>query len=131
MLNIGKYTSHAHSLKREREVEKISTPPDLQESFSRPEGSIPEQITALLGHPIQETDHLFSLPLFTEDLGRLPVYDPFDYEPTFQPNEFEPDPLYNVDSALGEPSTCLWLWVCTDLAFRLDFLPATGQTPRR
>ncbi|KAJ7360937.1 fungal-specific transcription factor domain-containing protein [Mycena albidolilacea] len=99
MLNIGKYTSHAHSLKREREVEEMSTPPDLEEFLSRPEGSTPEQMTAL-GHPIQETDHLFSLPLLTVELGRLPVYDPFDYEPTFQPNEFEPDPLYNVDSAL-------------------------------
>ncbi|KAJ7810544.1 fungal-specific transcription factor domain-containing protein [Mycena olivaceomarginata] len=60
------------------------------------------------GIRFKKTDHLFSLPIFTDELGRLPVrpstrlpvYDPFDYEPTSRPNEFEPDPLYNVDSAL-------------------------------
>ncbi|KAJ6453213.1 fungal-specific transcription factor domain-containing protein [Mycena vitilis] len=29
---------------------------------------------------IQETDHLFALPLYTQELGLLPVYEPFDFK---------------------------------------------------
>ncbi|KAF7347206.1 Fungal-trans domain-containing protein [Mycena venus] len=99
MLNIGKYASQSHSLKRPREGEEVPTPANSSETSTDPvEGSIPQQMLAL-ERSIQETGHLFSLPLLTEELGRLPVYDSFDYEPTFQLNELHYLPRSHLDSA--------------------------------
>ncbi|KAJ6541604.1 fungal-specific transcription factor domain-containing protein [Mycena capillaripes] len=53
-------------------------PPD-----SDPTASADEQIQEL-ERSMEETGNLFSLPLHTEELGRLPVYDSFDYEFTFK-----------------------------------------------
>ncbi|KAJ6479244.1 fungal-specific transcription factor domain-containing protein [Mycena vitilis] len=100
MLNLGKYTSGAYSLKRSLAPEEdaaaalnnINTYTAPLDS-SRP---IAEQIEAL-ERSIQETDHLFSLPLHTEELGRLPVYDSFDYEFPIKPNDmrYPDDPPYD------------------------------------
>ncbi|KAF7340946.1 Fungal-trans domain-containing protein [Mycena sanguinolenta] len=110
MLNIGK-----QSLKRPREVEEIPpapdvshTSPNLPDGLTTPDPSA-QQMQAL-NRPIPETDYLLSLPLLTEELGRLPVYNSFGYQPTFQPNEspyptqsLYPDPeqvLFGLDPAL-------------------------------
>ncbi|KAF7347202.1 Fungal-trans domain-containing protein [Mycena venus] len=97
MLNIGKYTSQSHSLKRAREVENISTPANATEnSLTLPasdDDSIPQQMVAL-ERSMRDTDHLFSLPLLTQELGCLPVYQSFEYQPTFEPNAPYPIPLY-------------------------------------
>ncbi|KAJ7672018.1 fungal-specific transcription factor domain-containing protein [Mycena rosella] len=98
MLNIGKYTSDA-SLKRPRDTGEAPNP---SEGFTVSDGSeassgarpntgtsrinalsVAQQIQAL-ELSVQETDHLFALPLHTADLGRLPIYDSFDYNFTFQ-----------------------------------------------
>ncbi|KAJ7083927.1 fungal-specific transcription factor domain-containing protein [Mycena crocata] len=88
MLNIGKYTSSTPSLKRPRDnvdapISQPSPFPDAPEP--RPiAGSSrvmsPTQQIEALELSIQETDHLFSLPLHTDELGRLPIYNSFDYE---------------------------------------------------
>ncbi|KAJ6541623.1 fungal-specific transcription factor domain-containing protein [Mycena capillaripes] len=95
MLNLGKHTSDAHSLKRSRDAEEVSEDNDHRVSLDDddcPESpaassstSVAQQIQAL-ERSIQEMDHLSSLPLHTEELGRLPVYDSFDYEFTFKSN---------------------------------------------
>ncbi|KAJ7116202.1 fungal-specific transcription factor domain-containing protein [Mycena crocata] len=90
MLNIGKYASrNSPSLKRPRDdtlgditPESNDSQPLGDPSEPRPIAgssrvmSITEQIEAL-DVSIPEIDHLFSLPLNTEELGRLPIYDPF------------------------------------------------------
>ncbi|KAJ7239784.1 hypothetical protein B0H12DRAFT_1135698 [Mycena haematopus] len=119
MLNIGK-----QSLKRPREVIEIASSPNVPDAalkFNLPEGLAPGSSTQQmeeLNRSIQETDNLPSLPLFTEELGRLPVYHSFGYQPTFQSNEFHypyPDPardlidpevLFGFDPALGESPSC-------------------------
>ncbi|KAF8190228.1 fungal-specific transcription factor domain-containing protein [Mycena galopus ATCC 62051] len=68
-----------------------------------------------LGDPIEEMHRLLSLPLLTEELGRLPIYDSFHYEPTLQLDELyhppqsdfefptgsaEPELFYGLDPAL-------------------------------
>ncbi|KAF7337119.1 Fungal-trans domain-containing protein [Mycena venus] len=122
LLNIGKYTSDAQSLKRGRDMEEEPPSSDESEACHHPlqgsKSSTPELLA--LERSIQETDHLFSLPLLTEELGRLPVYDSFDYEPTFQSNEdhqpqshlvsengasgLELELIYRVDSTINSSS---------------------------
>ncbi|KAJ7146447.1 fungal-specific transcription factor domain-containing protein [Mycena epipterygia] len=94
MLNLGKYTSDGPSLKRTRDPEEHIPPPHVSQiSLNEPEeyvtaGSmtVTEKLQALQ-LSIRETDHLFALPLHTEELGRLAVYDSFNYEFPFQPND--------------------------------------------
>lgn len=50
---------------------------------------------------IQETSHLFSLPLHTEELGRLPVYDSFDYALSFESGGIPHQPQSNLESPYG------------------------------
>ncbi|KAJ7690350.1 fungal-specific transcription factor domain-containing protein [Mycena rosella] len=99
MLNIGKYTSDAPSLKRPRDMEEVEGPLNISASSSTPLEersiagtsrvmSVDQQIQAL-ELSIQETDHLFPLPLHTEELGCLPIYDSFDHSFTFQSNELQ------------------------------------------
>ncbi|KAJ7447184.1 hypothetical protein FB451DRAFT_1375679 [Mycena latifolia] len=130
MLNIGRYTSDGPSLKRPRDLEEeATTSPDVSEfSHDSPENrpiagtsramSVAQQLAAL-ELSIQETDHLFSLPLHTDELGRLPIYDSFDYEFTFQPDsiQFRPDEAfglvepefpYGVDPSLSAPGSSLY-----------------------
>ncbi|KAJ7447187.1 fungal-specific transcription factor domain-containing protein [Mycena latifolia] len=109
MLNIGKYTSDAPSLKRPRDMEeRVTTSPDVSEvslgsSENRPIAgtsramSVAQQIK-VLELSIQETEHLFSLPLHTEELGRLPIYDSFDYKFTFQSADVQYQPESHLDS---------------------------------
>ncbi|KAJ7360917.1 fungal-specific transcription factor domain-containing protein [Mycena albidolilacea] len=96
MLAVGK-----QSFKRSREVEEIPTSPTIDDSLDI-KGSMPGHSARRLQLPeyrsIQDTDNLFSLPIFTEELGRLPVYDSFDYEPRFQPNELHYPPRSYLDS---------------------------------
>ena len=121
MLNIGK-----QSLKRRREVEEVPPAPNVPDSsLNLPEGLTPEssaQQMQALNRPISETDYLLSLPLLSEELGRLPIYNSFGYQPTFQPNELsylaqsysgpalelvdlEPV-LFGFDPALGNSRNC-------------------------
>ncbi|KAJ7447185.1 fungal-specific transcription factor domain-containing protein [Mycena latifolia] len=108
MLNIGKYTSDGPSLKRPREMEEITTSHGASEVLlTHPEEHpvagtsevmfATQQIEAL-ELSIRETDHLFSLPLSTEELGCLPIYDSFDYEFTFQPDDLQHEPQSHLDS---------------------------------
>ncbi|KAJ6541641.1 fungal-specific transcription factor domain-containing protein, partial [Mycena capillaripes] len=107
MLNLGKHTSYAHSLKRPREMEDDPEPsngPELDPPATTtvgPSTSVAEQIQAL-ERSIQETDHLFSLPLHTEELGRLPIYDSFDYEFTFKSSDIQYPPLESQYDMSGE-----------------------------
>ncbi|KAJ7447164.1 fungal-specific transcription factor domain-containing protein [Mycena latifolia] len=130
MLNIGRYTSDGPSLKRPRDLEEeATTSPDVSEfSHDSPENrpiagtsramSVAQQLAAL-ELSIQETDHLSSLPLHTDELGRLPVYDLFDYEFTFQPDsiQFRPDEAfglvepefpYEIDPSLSAPGSSFY-----------------------
>ncbi|KAJ7696773.1 hypothetical protein B0H17DRAFT_1197881 [Mycena rosella] len=63
--------------------------------------SVTQQIEAL-ELSIRETDHLFALPLHTEELGRLPIYDSFDYNFTFQSDNNEYQPQSYLDSQYYE-----------------------------
>ncbi|KAF7345242.1 Fungal-trans domain-containing protein [Mycena sanguinolenta] len=88
-------------------------PDSSEESVFASSSSVAHQL--LVSHdPIQEMDHLFALPLLTEELGRLPIYNSFHYEPTFQPDElyhqaqphYEQGPVgselfYGLDPALA------------------------------
>ncbi|KAJ6595543.1 fungal-specific transcription factor domain-containing protein [Mycena vulgaris] len=118
MLNISKYTSEGPSLKRPRDLGEGTTSPDvpqvsftsLEEGPSR-ELSVTQQIRAL-ELSIRETEHLFSLPLSTEELVRLPIYDSFDYQFTLNhqphsdsPSAFGPMDLDFLDGA--DPASAL------------------------
>ncbi|KAJ7137355.1 fungal-specific transcription factor domain-containing protein [Mycena crocata] len=123
MLDVGKYTSEGPSLKRPRDAEGASSSastPDIVLDIEHPTAgssratsedvSVDEQIEAL-ERSIKETDHLFSLPLHTEELGRLPVYDSFNYDFGFQLENlhYQPQshfqtvqPVYEMDYSLEE-----------------------------
>ncbi|KAJ7239801.1 fungal-specific transcription factor domain-containing protein [Mycena haematopus] len=139
MLNIGK-----QSLKRPREVTEIAPSPDvLDVSFNLPEGLTPRSSTQqmqALNRSKQETYNLLSLPLFTEELGRLPVYDSFGYQPTFQLNEFyypppsypdpardliEPELLFGFGPTLGNSPSC-GISTCANSRVRIIFPCSTG-----
>jgi hypothetical protein len=49
---------------------------------------------------IQQTDHLFSLPLYTQELGLLPVYESFDFQCNFG-LEQTPSPSSSSNPNLG------------------------------
>ncbi|KAJ7083344.1 fungal-specific transcription factor domain-containing protein [Mycena belliarum] len=114
MLNIGKYTS-GPTLKRSRGPEEDApSPPDVlvippasptAPTERRIAGhtramSVAQQMQAL-ELSIQETEHLFSLPLRSEELGRLPVYDSYDYEPALQPDHVPYEPRIHVEPHWG------------------------------
>ncbi|KAJ7862441.1 fungal-specific transcription factor domain-containing protein [Mycena leptocephala] len=104
LLHLGKHTSNAH-LKRLRDEEDVSAPPNVPEISVHPaevpitdsSDSVAHQMQAL-ERSIEETGHLFSLPLHTEELGRLPVYDSFDYEFTFNSKDIHYQPHSYLDS---------------------------------
>ncbi|KAJ7146454.1 fungal-specific transcription factor domain-containing protein [Mycena epipterygia] len=102
MLNLGKYTSDAPSLKRPRDPDEI--PPVSPAFINAPEEhgplSVAEEIQTLQ-LSVQETDHLFALPLHTEELGRLAVYDSFNYEFPFQPNDIHYQPQSHLPHQYG------------------------------
>ncbi|KAJ6617464.1 fungal-specific transcription factor domain-containing protein [Mycena sp. CBHHK59/15] len=115
MLNLGKYTSDS-SLKRARNAEEVTPSPIPSGSgtlLDAPEQAWPmgdstrvltiaQQIQEL-ELSIQETDHLFSLPLHTEELGRLPIYDSFDYDFNFPTEDAHYQPqshVYNEYAAI-------------------------------
>ncbi|KAJ7696784.1 hypothetical protein B0H17DRAFT_1053049 [Mycena rosella] len=117
MLNIGKYTSDAPSLKRPRDLGEAPDPsegltvPNVSEALEvRPNVgtstarafSVAEQLQAL-ELSVRETDHLFSLPLHTADLGRLPIYDSFDYNFTFQSSDIQSQSPSHMDSQYDQP----------------------------
>lgn len=86
LLNLGKCASDAPSLKRPRDFQDAAPSPDvalLESSAGRPiagssRASLAQQRQAL-ELSAQEPSHLFSLPLYTKELGRLPIYDSFEY----------------------------------------------------
>ncbi|KAJ6601083.1 fungal-specific transcription factor domain-containing protein [Mycena vulgaris] len=104
MLNMGKYTADVPSLKRPRDLAEVNTSPDASQAplEERPIAgssrvmSVTQQIQAL-ELSIRETEHLFSLPLRTEELGRLPIYDSFDYQFTFQSSDIHYQPRSHLD----------------------------------
>ncbi|KAJ7157352.1 fungal-specific transcription factor domain-containing protein [Mycena filopes] len=102
MLNIGRYTADARTLKRPREVDAppiLPTMADITlESPALSARSVTQQMHAL-ERSMEETDHLFSLPLHTEELGRLPIYDSFDYQFTFQSDDILYQPHSHLSSA--------------------------------
>ncbi|KAJ7631671.1 fungal-specific transcription factor domain-containing protein [Mycena polygramma] len=51
-----------------------------------------------LEHSIQQTDHLFSLPLYTQELGVLPIYESLDFQFNFRPLS----PGFGLPSSLDE-----------------------------
>ncbi|KAJ7089032.1 fungal-specific transcription factor domain-containing protein [Mycena crocata] len=91
LLTIGKYTSASFALKRPRDVEEeLQSSPSISDvhlssigerpiAGSSRAASMVQQIQAL-ELSMQEPDPVFSLPLHTEELGRLPIYDSFDYD---------------------------------------------------
>ncbi|KAJ7447163.1 hypothetical protein FB451DRAFT_1536283 [Mycena latifolia] len=93
MLNIGKYTSDGPSLKQ-----ILLTQPEERTVVGTSEVMLAAQQIEVLELSIRETDHLFSLPLSTVELGRLPVYNSFDYEFTFQPDDIQHQPQSHLDS---------------------------------
>ncbi|KAJ6489814.1 fungal-specific transcription factor domain-containing protein [Mycena sanguinolenta] len=114
-----KHASDVQSSRRAQETAFASLdvpdemPSSLGESVFASSSAVAPQVLASHG-PIQEMEQLFALPLLTEELGRLPIYDSFHYEPTFQPDElynrpqshFEQGPagselFYGLDPALA------------------------------
>ncbi|KAJ6603482.1 fungal-specific transcription factor domain-containing protein [Mycena vulgaris] len=84
LLNLGKTSANGSGLKRPREPQ----PDDLALDVFPPRTSkhpptASSSILSALQLSMQETDPLFALPLHTEELGRLPVYDSFDYDAAF------------------------------------------------
>ncbi|KAJ7239769.1 fungal-specific transcription factor domain-containing protein [Mycena haematopus] len=82
------------SLKRARSSEDIpSTIPDASEEPRNIVGSsrvaaVTQDIQQLQVSSEQEIERLLFLPLYTEDLGRLPVYEPFDFDSIFRSDAF-------------------------------------------
>ncbi|KAJ6496016.1 hypothetical protein C8R45DRAFT_1211725 [Mycena sanguinolenta] len=106
MLNIGKQSS-----KRPREAEEIAVSLNVPDaSLNLPGGLTTPDSSAqrmqALNRPIPETDYLLSLPLLSEELGRLPVYSSFGYQPTLQLNEL-PYPAQSYPGPLIEPEQVL------------------------
>ncbi|KAF7347197.1 Fungal-trans domain-containing protein [Mycena venus] len=134
MLNIGKYTSDAQSLKRPRDTLEDPLYPAASEGFHHsPQGSIagssmPEMLAP--GRSIQETGHLSSLPLLSEELGRLPAYDSFDYAPTFQHNEIHYRPQSHLDSEHDTSGSEHELLSGVDCAIGSTSSSPTQQRPR-
>ncbi|KAJ7466218.1 fungal-specific transcription factor domain-containing protein [Mycena galericulata] len=101
LINMGKSTAAAPSLKRPRDSQNVVPPPDILIEPSegrRVAGSsrmsMSRQMQEL--HLATQETSLFSLPLHTEELGRLPVYESFDYDFTFQSNGIPgPSPSYS------------------------------------
>ncbi|KAJ7292599.1 fungal-specific transcription factor domain-containing protein [Mycena rebaudengoi] len=108
MINLGKYTSNGPSLKRSREVEedKESVQEGALSVFSS-QASLPtmEQQTHEPQPPIHQIGNLFSLPLHTDELGRLPAYDSFDYIFDIQTQEAHYQPQSHLYSDSTYAST--------------------------
>ncbi|KAJ7927889.1 hypothetical protein B0H13DRAFT_1598225 [Mycena leptocephala] len=103
LLNLGKTSADGSGLKRPREPQPddlaldVFPPstsqhsPTVSSSILSVEEATPASSGILsvedeikrLQISMQEMDPLFTLPLHTEELGRLPVYDSFDYDATF------------------------------------------------
>ncbi|KAJ7847548.1 fungal-specific transcription factor domain-containing protein [Mycena leptocephala] len=96
MLNVG---NDLASLKRSSNVEVDALSPSVsQVAVKSPGENVAGPSSDLQTHELDcSTDHLFSLPLHTDELGRLPIYDPFHYEFTFH---YQQDSL-NYDAASG------------------------------
>ncbi|KAJ7760114.1 fungal-specific transcription factor domain-containing protein [Mycena maculata] len=109
MLNMGKYKagSPSPSLKRGRDSQDIS--PSSEVFLEPPEGRpVAGSSRASKAHQrrslessMQEPSPLFSLPLHTEELGRLPIYDSFDYAFTFQSNDIPYQPQSHLNLPYG------------------------------
>ncbi|KAF8215720.1 fungal-specific transcription factor domain-containing protein [Mycena galopus ATCC 62051] len=57
---------------------------DMQSSISENAPNITQDLEQLRVSSEQEIERLLFLPLYTEDLGRLPVYEPFDFDSIFR-----------------------------------------------
>ncbi|KAJ6541639.1 fungal-specific transcription factor domain-containing protein [Mycena capillaripes] len=86
MLNMEEPSAIPPSLKRARSLEE--TPSMTEEPLHFPDlDRVAADIEQL---QISEIERLLFLPLHTEDLGRLPVYEPFDFDSIFHSNMFLP-----------------------------------------
>ncbi|KAJ7511776.1 fungal-specific transcription factor domain-containing protein [Mycena galericulata] len=93
MLDVGAALSTPSSLKRTRSSEEIPSSETIPDVFrveeprhivgSRRVGNVIQDIEQLQVSD-QEIERLLFLPLHTEDLGRLPIYEPFDFDSIFQ-----------------------------------------------
>ncbi|KAJ7722563.1 fungal-specific transcription factor domain-containing protein [Mycena maculata] len=112
LFNMGKHTPSlkrpdAPSLKRGRDLQEppdallVEPPEERPVAGSLGASSVSQQMQAL-ELSIQSTSHLFSLPIHTEELGCLPVYDSFDYAFSFQSNDFPYQPQSHLDLPYGE-----------------------------
>jgi hypothetical protein len=134
MLNVGKYTADAASRKRPRDVEveaPIASEVVINPAEEHPRAGSSESISVgqqiqELERSLQETQHLFALPIRTDELGRLPVYDPFQYEFTFhyQPDfgngqaasgVLQPELFRTVDPVIGNFLLLNRFYVCADV----------------
>ncbi|KAJ7185325.1 hypothetical protein C8R46DRAFT_981882 [Mycena filopes] len=122
MLNIGRYTATADPRsppKRPREAtpgpsssssNRVSEPPVVltlnPPAHPHPEPTDPVSVSQqmqALERSFQETESLFSLPLSTDELGRLPIYDSFDYQFTFDPAADYAAPDLNFQRCDSDP----------------------------
>ncbi|KAJ7631670.1 fungal-specific transcription factor domain-containing protein [Mycena polygramma] len=116
------------SLKRTRSFEDTTSIP---ETFEGPRDIAGSNRVAAVTQEIeqlqvssQEIERLLFLPLHTEDLGRLPIYEPFDFDSIFRSDAFSPPaglfaenefsaplvaPLSDSHSAV-EPFETSWDW---------------------
>jgi hypothetical protein len=112
MLNVG---NDLAPLKHSPSVEVDAPSPSVaQVAIGPPEENVagPSRSSGPQTQELERlTDHLFSLPLHTDELGRLPIYDPFHYEFTFHyqldslhhdaPSGLVQPELFNIDRAIG------------------------------
>ncbi|KAJ7631675.1 hypothetical protein DFH06DRAFT_1223841, partial [Mycena polygramma] len=79
---------------------KRSAPQD-EDCGSNTNAPSPDEQLEQLERSIKQTDHLFSLPLYTQELGLLPVYESFDFQFNLDPNQVPPLPTDFPDSGFA------------------------------
>ncbi|KAJ6572269.1 hypothetical protein B0H19DRAFT_1133148 [Mycena capillaripes] len=97
MLNMNEPSATPPSLKRARSLEE--TPSITEES---PNFANSDRVAADIEQlQISEIEKLLFLPLHTEDLGRLPVYEPFDFDSIFHSDAFLPTANPYIDALVA------------------------------
>ncbi|KAJ6479238.1 fungal-specific transcription factor domain-containing protein [Mycena vitilis] len=72
--------------------------PQDEDCGSNTNAPSPDEQLEQLERSIKQTDHLFCLPLYTQELGLLPVYESFDFRFNLDPNQVPPVPTDIPDS---------------------------------
>ncbi|KAJ7729108.1 fungal-specific transcription factor domain-containing protein [Mycena maculata] len=97
MLDVGGAFSTAVSLKRSRSSEDIPSS-EMDADASEEPRNIAGSNRVASSIQDEEIERLLFLPLHTEDLGRLPIYEPFDFDSIFQSGIFSE----SAESAIGD-----------------------------